>query len=342
MRMCVVLLFVLSFFTIAAGSSAAPVPLLRMPGGNRITCEGSWSGHLQGICSDGKNRIYWVFDSHLVQTDLKGKLINATMLKREAGFNTHGGSPCYANGMIYVPFCGGTFNTEGCAPYNFIQAYDEKDLSLTESFPVPEVVGGAGAVTCADGKFFVTGGRVYGTPGNAVYEYSEKFRPVRTHTLPFNSWKGIQTLTFDGKNFWFGCYGTKHRVWRADREFKVNGCFAFDGSYGMIPVAGNRLLVASAETRKSGNFRAGGKAEVKDVRKLQQIIYLLELEDKGNVRFEGKVYKVAELPAVLMKYRRKRFVISCPANLPAEKLIAVIVMLNHGITSDFDVELVRK
>ena len=58
MKKCAVLLFVLSFFAIAARSSAAPVPLLRMPGGNKITCEGFWSGHLQGICSDGKNRIY--------------------------------------------------------------------------------------------------------------------------------------------------------------------------------------------------------------------------------------------------------------------------------------------
>ena len=339
MKKSAVILSIILFFMLVAVSSASPVPLLRIPTDTEIRCEGFWSGHLQGICSDGKKRIYWVFDSHLVQTDLKGKLINATMLKRNAGHSTHGGSPCYANGMIYVPFCGGDFNTANTAPYNFIQVYDEKDLSLLKSFPVPEVSGGVGAITYADGSFFITGGRLYGVPGNTVYEYSDTFSLIRTHKLPFNSWKGVQTLTYDGRNFWFGCYGVRRFSWRTDRNFKVTGCFLFDGSYGMVPVGGNRLLIASAVSRKEGPFRAGGKAQVKDVRKFQQTVCFLKLDPEGRVWFENKVYSAQELSAALQKYRRKRVIISWPANLPAEKLIAVISLVNHGVSTDFDVEI---
>ena len=40
-----------------------------------VTCEGAYSNHLQGVCTDGKGTIYWSFTTKLVKTDAGGKVI---------------------------------------------------------------------------------------------------------------------------------------------------------------------------------------------------------------------------------------------------------------------------
>ncbi len=39
-----------------------------------VTCEGTYPHHLQGICTDDKDSLYWSFTTTLAKTDLNGKL----------------------------------------------------------------------------------------------------------------------------------------------------------------------------------------------------------------------------------------------------------------------------
>ena len=65
------ILFFAVFFT--SLYSVVPAGVQQLLRSREIRCEGNWSGHLQGFAFDGKDKLYWVFDHHLVQTDLKGK-----------------------------------------------------------------------------------------------------------------------------------------------------------------------------------------------------------------------------------------------------------------------------
>ena len=52
-----------------------PRMLLALKAGRQfrnVTCEGSYRHHLQGICTDGEDAIYWSFTTTLVKTDLSG------------------------------------------------------------------------------------------------------------------------------------------------------------------------------------------------------------------------------------------------------------------------------
>ena len=40
----------------------------------KIMCDGSYGGHLQGVATDGES-IYWSFTVEVLKTDLSGKII---------------------------------------------------------------------------------------------------------------------------------------------------------------------------------------------------------------------------------------------------------------------------
>ena len=335
MKNLFILFFAAAFIPL---SSAVPPGVQQLLRSKDIRCEGSWSGHLQGVAFDGKDKLYWVFNNHLVQTDPKGKLLNATMLKREPGGVNHGGSPCYADGSIYVPYCGSGFNAElnGKPSYNFIQVYSEKDLSLVKSYSIPEVVYGAGAIAFADGNFFVAGGRVANKPGNTVYEYSPEFKLLKKHELEFNSHLGIQSMTFDGKNFWFGCYSVRAgSAYRTGRDFKVNGYYNFSGAYGMIPLNDRKIVLASPDTDR----KSSGKAQLADSDKMKKTVLRLDLDKEGRIFLNGKECSHAWLRGRLLKYRRKHVVISVPKELFAEKLVAVTAVVSQAISADYEIVL---
>ena len=332
-----VFVFVLTLATVVL-SAALPGGVQQLLRSREIKCEGNWSGHLQGVAFDGKDKLYWVFNRHLVQTGVDGKLLNATMLKKEAGNANHGGSPCWADGFIYVPYCGSGFNMElnGKPSNNFIQVYDEKDLSLVKSYSIPEVVYGAGAIVFAGGNFFVAGGRPANMPGNTIYEYSPEFKLLKKHELAFNSRLGIQTMAFDGKNFWFGCYSVRGGLtFRAGRDFKVNGYYNFNGAYGMIPLGGRKMVLASLDSGE----KSGGRATLIEPGKMEKAVIRIVLDKEGRLLYNRKAYTLYELQDKLRNFRNKHIVISTPRELPAEKLVAVTSGISQWASDDFEIVL---
>ena len=61
----------------------------------RVICEGTYTHHLQGVCTDEREAIFWCFTSKLVKTDSTGKVI------RQIDVAKHHGDLCFHNGTVW-------------------------------------------------------------------------------------------------------------------------------------------------------------------------------------------------------------------------------------------------
>ena len=281
--------------------------------------------HLQGIESCNRY-IYWGFSKHLVKTDLSGQLIRQIPLHKEAGKRIHGGSPVLVERKLYVPYCGSGFNAalNGKPSHNYVQVYD-LDLNYIKSYPVPELEYGAGAMSFDGKSFFITGGRPADMPGNEIFEYSRDFKLLKKHKLAFNTFKGIQTLAFDGKYFYAGCYGSAYMTYRISKDFKQVDYMDLQAQIGAYPIAENRMLVGSVRVDKPG-------IEETFIQVVDPTQYLLktavfELDCNYNVFYKGKMVPAKRLYGIIKKQKSTLAVLRCPANTPLSKIVELQVYI---------------
>ena len=104
-----------------------------------INCEGTYTGHLQGIDSDGQF-IYWSFTNTIVKTDMDGKIV------KKVKATNHSGDPCLLNGKLYVPVNKGAFNQPKGKSKDFIHVYNAETLEFIKEVATPEYDHGAGAI----------------------------------------------------------------------------------------------------------------------------------------------------------------------------------------------------
>ncbi len=208
-----------------------------------VTCEGTYKGHLQGICLDDTNNIYWSWTDAIVRTDAAGNITGRVSAP------SHQGDLCYRNGKIYVAVNLGRFNEPAGKADSWVYEFDAPTLELVKKYPVPELVHGAGGIAYRNGKFIVVGGLPPGTPENYLYEYDTDFRFLKRHTLASGyTLMGIQTIAFAGGSWWLGCYGNPREVLKAGSDFDFTGRYAFDASLGIAPVS-ERLFLIGSNTR---------------------------------------------------------------------------------------------
>lgn len=204
-----------------------------------INCDGEYSHHLQGVCTDGKGTIFWSFTTKIVSTDSSGKVL------KEVSAPNHQGDLCYHDGAVYVAVNLGRFNQPAGLADSWVFKFDPATLKEMERFPVPEVVHGAGGIDFNNGKFIVVGGLPKGTNENYAYEYTPEFKFVKRHVLASGeTLMGIQTAVFHAGSWWFGCYGKPSVLLKASPDFQMQGKFEFDGALGMIGLDKERFLVA--------------------------------------------------------------------------------------------------
>lgn len=209
-------------------------------------CEGAYPGHLQGICTNERDAIYWSWTDALVKTDPTGRV-----LKRVPAANHHG-DLCFHDGKVYVAVNLGLFNQPAGQADSWAFVYDSNTLEELARHRVPELVHGAGGIAHRDGKFFVVGGLPEGVNENYVYEYDSNFAFRKRHVLASGyTLKGIQTIAFAHGAWWFGCYGNPRVVLRADPEFQLTGRWEFDASLGIIGLPDGRFLIGQ-NTRTKG------------------------------------------------------------------------------------------
>lgn len=219
-----------------------------------VTCEGAYPHHLQGVCTDEKESIFWCFTTKLVKTDRTGKVT------KQVDVANHHGDLCFHAGKVYVAVNLGKFNDPKGNADSWVYVYDAGDLSCVEKHKTPEVFHGAGGIAVRDGKFLVVGGLPDGVTENYAYEYDGDFKFVKKHALASgHTHLGIQTAAFAGGQWWFGCYGrpksddapsTPPILLRADASFEKVERFEFDCSLGIVPIGDGKFLVARGGTTK--------------------------------------------------------------------------------------------
>jgi hypothetical protein len=211
---------------------------------HNVTCEGVYEQHLQGICVD-KESIYWSFTTELVKTDLNGKLLKKVTVQ------SHHGDLCIDKGKLCVAVNLGKFNDPQGNADSWIYVYNADDLSLAAKHKVAEVFYGAGGIGVRGGHFYVVGGLPDGTQENYIYEYDGDFKFLKKHAVKSgHTFRGIQTATFAGDRWWFGCYGEPKILLVTDADFNLQGRYEFDCSLGIVGLPDGRFLCA---TRKRTN-----------------------------------------------------------------------------------------
>jgi len=201
-------------------------------------CEGAYTNHLQGICTDGRDAIFWSWTDTMVKTDAHGRLL------RQVSVANHHGDLCFLDGNVYVAVNLGKFNLPAGRANSWVYVYATDSLAELKRYPTPEVVHGAGGIAYHAGRFIVVGGLPPGTDENYLYEYDSKFRFQKRHVLASGyTLMGIQTVEFAEGSWWFGCYGNPRCLLRADQDFRLAGRWEFDASLGISGLGDRRFLI---------------------------------------------------------------------------------------------------
>jgi hypothetical protein len=212
-------------------------------------CEGAYPRHVQGICTNGKDAIFWCWTDALVKTDADGRVL------KKVPVADHHGDLCFHRGRVYVATNLGKFNRPAGEADSWVYVYDGDTLAELAKHPVPELVHGAGGMAYHDGKFIIVGGLPPGVNENYLYEYDEKFQFQKRHVLASGSTdKGIQTAAYADGAWWFGCYGKPAVLLRADEKFQFTGKWEFNASVGIVPIKSDRFLIAqNTSVKGKGN-----------------------------------------------------------------------------------------
>lgn len=234
------------FFSANLGVTADN-PKLQFPLTN-VECQGTYRHHLQGVCTNEKETIYWSFTTTLVKTDRSGKVLQ----KVEVG--NHHGDLCYDDGKIYAAVNFGRFNDPQGKADGWVYVYDADDLSLMSKHEIPEVFHGAGGIAYDGERFIVVGGLPEDVQENYVYEFDKKFKFVKRHVVNSGHTRlGIQTAAFADGHWWFGCYGNK--LLKTDVSFKLVGKYDFNCGLGIEGIADGKFLIGRGGG--TGNLRTG-------------------------------------------------------------------------------------
>ncbi len=205
-----------------------------------VVCAGTYRHHLQGICTNEHDSIYWSFTTTLVKTDSNGKV------QQQIEVGNHHGDLCHHNGKLYVAVNFGRFNDPKGNADSWVYVYDADDLSLLAKHKTQQVFHGAGGIGWRDDHFFVVGGLPDDVPVNYVYEFDAEFNFIHKHIIRSGpTHLGIQSATFAQDRWWFGCYGTPKILLVTDADFKMVGRYEYDCSLGIVGVENGRLLSAS-------------------------------------------------------------------------------------------------
>jgi len=209
------------------------------PAFTNLACEGTYKHHLQGICTNNRDAVYWSFTTTFVKTDKKGKVL------KKIAVENHHGDLCFHDDRVYVAVNLGRFNDPEGNADSWVYVYDAGDLALLAKHEVQEVFHGAGGIGFRDGHFHVVGGLPEAVEENYVYEYDPDFKFVKKHTIPSgHTHLGIQTAAFADGHWWFGCYGDPRVTLKTDADFKMKGRYIFDCSLGIVGLPTGGLLVA--------------------------------------------------------------------------------------------------
>lgn len=210
----------------------------------KVSCEGTYKHHLQGVCTDEKS-IFWSFTTSLVKTDRRGRV------QQNVAVANHHGDLCFHEGKLYVAVNLGKFNDPEGNADSWVYVYDAESLEELARHETQEVFHGAGGIGYRAGHFFVVGGLPNEVEENYVYQYDKNFTFLKKHVIQSgHTHLGIQTATFAHDHWWFGCYGDPKILLVTDKNFQMQGRYPIDCSLGIEAMPGGRLMVGSGRCEK--------------------------------------------------------------------------------------------
>jgi hypothetical protein len=242
--LCGLLLFLQGTATAQNQDGNPPEARFVSNGYTNVKCQGTYQHHLQGICTNDEDAVYWSFTTTFVKTDKKGKVL------KKIPVENHHGDLCFHDNKVYVAVNLGRFNDPKGNADSWVYVYDADDLALLAKHEVQEVFHGAGGIGFGDGHFHVVGGLPAAVEENYVYEYDAGFKFVKKHIITSGHTNvGIQTAAFAGGHWWFGCYGNPRVMLKTDANFKMEGRYTFDCSLGIVGLPTGGFLVAKGPCR---------------------------------------------------------------------------------------------
>ena len=224
-----------------ASQDAAAEQASRFP--HRVDCEGTYPGHLQGICLDEQGNIYWSFTTWLVKTDPQGKLIHKVPVAN------HHGDLCYDEGKVYVAVNLGKFNDPQGNADSWVYVYKTANLKETARHEVQQVKFGAGGVAVHDNRFLVVGGLPGDREENDIHEFDQDFNYVKQHSLDSGqTYLGIQGATYSEDAWWFACYG--QQLLTAKTDLEMLGRYTFECGLGIVGLGESQFYIARGKCQK--------------------------------------------------------------------------------------------
>jgi hypothetical protein len=213
-------------------------------------CEGVYPGHLQGICTDECDAIYWSWTDTLVKTDARGRVLKQVKVAK------HHGDLCFYDRKVFVAVNLGQFNLPAGHADSWVFVYDADTLGELARHRVPQVVHGAGGIGYHEGRFIVVGGLPAGVQENYLYEYDERFTFQQRHVLTSGyTLMGIQTAAYAEGAWWFGCYGVPSVLLRADSSLGLTGRWQFDAALGIVGAGNGRFLIGQNNVARGGGYQ---------------------------------------------------------------------------------------
>lgn len=199
-----------------------------------IVLPGEYSGHLQDVCWDGCEYIYWAHTWDIVKTDLKGKIL------RHVQVEGHNAGCQLKDGKLYVAVC----PTEkrkivAWGPESRLQVneYDANTLALKAKHVMSANDRAGSLAILADGSFVVGCLRPRNITASQVrfHHVNSNFAVLSTHLIDDLKIKmGIETIKRYGDSLYLFCYGAP--IVRLDaKTFKETGRLGgFNGTCGFI------------------------------------------------------------------------------------------------------------
>ena len=256
---------------------------------HNVTCEGMYSKHLQGICTDDQEGIFWCFTDVLVKTDREGRVV------KKVPVTSHHGDLCYYEGRVYVAVNLGKFsNPEGKAADSWVYVYRAADLAELARHKLPEVVYGAGGIACHEGRFIVIGGLPKGVDENYAYQYDKEFKFIKRHAIKSGYTSlGIQTATYCRGHWWFGCYGNPPVLLKTDESFKLVGKHNFYCALGLVGLPEGRFLVGRDQYHNGKGHI--GNVLVADADAQKGLVIRPKPDDVGGPNQQMKLWKEIDI-----------------------------------------------
>jgi hypothetical protein len=248
-----------------------------------VDCEGDYQHHLQGVCTNEKDAVYWSFTTQLVKTSPAGKV------QKSIPVVSHHGDVCFHKDQIFVAVNLGSFNDPKGNADSWVYVYDASSLKFVAKHETQEVFHGAGGIGIANNRFFVVGGLPDGVQENYVYEYDLKFKFIKKHVIN-SKWTrlGIQSATFHDGAWWFGCYGSPAILLKTDARFQMLGRYEFDCSLGIVGIGKDRLLVAKGPRTEAKRCLGSLHLARPDAKKgLVFLPKVINAQDKKRVTLNG-------------------------------------------------------